>query len=166
MRILGGMAALMICLLWGWSKAWVLRTREDLMSAFSADIQALAAEMEYRPRDIRNMAEKLSAGRLGGFWQEFADGIADSQSAELSWQQAAEVYDGFAMLSREEYSLITEAGRSIGQRNTEDSVKSLKHWSSEAVRRADELREESRNKGAVYQKLGLLGGLAVMLLIV
>lgn len=166
MRILGGIAALMICLLLGWSKALVLRARESMLSAFSADIQALAAEMEYRPRDIRDMAIKLSAGQFRGFWKEFADGIVNTQSAELSWRDAAEKFDGFEMLNQEEYMLIIEAGRSIGQRNTQDSIKALKHWSKEIARRADELGEEYRNKGTVYQKLGLLGGLAVMLLIV
>ena len=79
---------------------------------------------------------------------------------------ATKKYDGFNMLSAEERAIITETGRSIGKLNQKDSVAAMRLRGEQAEQYARELSELIKNKGAVYQKLGLLGGLAVMLLIV
>ena len=92
--------------------------------------------------------------------------IPTASSAERAWEIAAKTCSDFDVLSAQELALITESGRSIGIMNAEDSAKMLKHWGEQAEKRAEELKEQSKCKGAVYQKLGLLGGLAAMLLIV
>ena len=92
--------------------------------------------------------------------------IPSASSAERAWEIAAKTCSDFDVLSAQELALITEAGRSIGIMNAEDSAKMLKHWGEQAEKLAEELKVQSKSKGAVYQKLGLLGGLAAMLLIV
>lgn len=166
MRIFGGIAALTICVLFGWSKAAAIRLREETMRCFSLDMKALAAEMEYCPREIGNMIRRLYGGKLGGFWQSFGEAIPCAESVEQAWRQTAVEYGGFGVLSRDEMETLLQAGSSIGRYTAEEGAKALKHWSGEAQRRADELHKQSLSKGAVYQKLGLLGGLAAMLLIV
>ncbi len=166
MRIMGGIAALMICVLWGNSKAAALRMRYDALHNFARDISALAAEMEYRPRDIRDMAQGLYSGELGDFWRGFTTNMEKHHSAEKAWIQASREHSGFDMLSSHERMLIAEAGRSIGKLNAKDSAKTLRHWGEQAEKCAQELSVQIKNKGAAYQKLGLLGGLAVMLLVV
>ncbi len=166
MRILGGMAALAICVLMGWSKAFAYKMREELMRAFSADIQAFAVEMEYRTRNIKDIAHGLIKGNLGEFWRLFSEGTENMQSAEQAWYSAVNGYDGFGILSCEERALITETGRLIGRQNMQDSIKSLKQRSAEAAKRTEEIKLECSSKGIICRRLGLLGGLAVMLLIV
>ena len=92
--------------------------------------------------------------------------ISSASSAERAWEIAAKTCSDFDVLSAQELALIAEAGRSIGIMNAEDSAKMLKHWSEQAEKYAADLRAQSKSKGMIYQKLGLLGGLAVMLLIV
>ena len=75
-------------------------------------------------------------------------------------------YDEFDVLSPQERMLITETGRSIGKQNLKDSVSSMKRRAEQAEQYAMELSELIKKKGTVYRKLGLLGGLAVMLLMV
>ena len=166
MRWAGSIAALMICVLFGKSKAAVLDIRYTIMHGFALDIRWLAAEMEYRPRDIKDMVRKLPQGPAAVFWQEFMLNIPSASSAERAWEIAAKTCGDFDVLSAQELALITEAGRSIGIMNAEDSAKMLKHWGEQAEKLAEELKVQSKSKGAVYQKLGLLGGLAAMLLIV
>ena len=166
MRWAGSIAALMICVLFGKSKAAVLDIRYRIMHGFALDIRWLAAEMEYRPRDIKDMVRKLPQGPAAVFWQEFMLNIPSASSAERAWEIAAKTCSDFDVLSAQELALITEAGRSIGIMNAEDSTKMLKHWGEQAEKLAEELKVQSKSKGAVYQKLGLLGGLAAMLLIV
>ena len=166
MRWAGSIAALMICVLFGKSKAAVLDIRYTIMHGFALDIRWLAAEMEYRPRDIKDMVRKLPQGPAAVFWQEFMLNIPSASSAERAWEIAAKTCSDFDVLSAQELTLITEAGRSIGIMNAEDSAKMLKHWGEQAEKYAEELKVQSKSKGAVYQKLGLLGGLAAMLLIV
>ena len=166
MRFIGSIAALLICVLFGKSKAAALDIRYRIMHNFALDMRSLAAEMEYRPRDIRDIALKLSAGALGGFWQEFMLTIPTASGVKQAWEEAAKTYSEFDVLSSQEKALIAESGRSIGIMNAVDSAKMLKHWGEQAEKRAEELKEQSKCKGAVYQKLGLLGGLAAMLLIV
>lgn len=166
MRWAGSIAALMICVLFGKSKAAVLDIRYTIMHGFALDIRWLAAEMEYRPRDIKDMVRKLQQGSAAVFWQEFMLNIPSASSAERAWEIAAKTCSDFDVLSAQELALITEAGRSIGIMNAEDSAKMLKHWGEQAEKLAEELKVQSKSKGAVYQKLGLLGGLAAMLLIV
>ena len=165
MGILGGTAAFMLCALWGISKGAMLSMREEIMRCFSMDMEALAAEMEYRPRNIRDTVEKLQGRRLWGFWSRLCDEIADSQGAEPAWRRAAEEYDGFKVLSDQEMQLIAEAGRAIGQRSMESSIKAMRRCADEAEERARELQKLSMKMGTVYRKLGLLGGLAALLLI-
>ena len=166
MRWAGSIAALMICVLFGKSKAAVLDIRYTIMHGFALDIRWLAAEMEYRPRDIKDMVRKLPQGPAAVFWQEFMLNIPSASSAERAWEIAAKTCSDFDVLSAQELALITEAGRSIGIMNAEDSAKMLIYWSEQAEKLAEELKVQSKSKGAVYQKLGLLGGLAAMLLIV
>ena len=166
MRLIGSIAALMICVLFGKSKAAALDIRYRIMHGFALDMRKLAAEMQYRPRDIKEMAQKLSEGAVGGFWREFILNILTASSAEQAWEEATKKYREFDVLSFQEKALITEAGRSIGIMNAMDSAKMLQHWGDQAEKCAEELKAQSKSKGAVYQKLGLLGGLAVMLLIV
>ena len=166
MRIMGGIAALMICVLWGNSKAGTLRMRHDVMQGFACDISALAADIDYRLRDIRDMTTELYSGELGDFWKALAVNMEKQHSLEQAWMQAVKENSRFEMLSSQERGLIAEAGRSMGKLNAKDSSKTLKHWSAQAEKCAEELSVQMKNKGTVYQKLGLLGGLAVMLLIV
>ena len=166
MRLIGSVAALMICVLIGKSKAAAFDIRRRIMHNFALDMRTLAAEMEYRPRDIKDMAQKLSAGALGGFWREFILNIDTALGAEQAWGHTAKTYGEFDVLSPQEITLIAEAGRSIGIMTAEDGAKMLKYWSDRAEKHAAELQAQSKSKGAVYQKLGLLGGLAVMLLMV
>lgn len=166
MKILGGMAALMICVLWGTNRAAVLAISQRIMKKFSGDICALADEMEYRPRDIRNIADKLSSGQLGGFWRIFANNIATAASGEQAWKQAMKAYAEFSVLGVRERMLIAEAGNAMGVPDLRGSVSALRHLGRRAEMYADELEEQRRSKGTMYQKLGLLCGLAVMLLIV
>lgn len=166
MRLMGGIAALIICVLFGKSKAAVLDMRQRIMHYFALDMQNLAAEMQYRPRDIRDMAHKLAEGNLGGFWQEFAANISTSSGVEQAWEYTAKTYREFDVLSSRETAIIAESGRAIGLMNAEDNVRMLKYRSEQAERQAAELQAQLISKGVVYQKLGLLGGLAVMLLIV
>ena len=166
MRWAGSIAALMICVLFGKSKAAALDIRYRIMHGFALDIRRLAAEMEYRPRDIKDMVQKLPQGPASGFWREFMLNIPTASSAEKAWGIAAKKCSDFDVLSAQELALIAEAGRSIGIMNAEDSAKMLKHWGEQAEKYAADLRAQSKSKGMIYQKLGLLGGLAVMLLIV
>lgn len=166
MRIMGGLAAFIICMLMGWGKASVFKMREDIMLAFSADIQALAVEMEYRPRNIKDMVCTFAQSSLNEFWRMFSDGIDASQSAELAWRHAVKEYTGFDALNNDERLLIAEAGRLMGRQNMQDCISSLKQRSIEAAKRAERINCECAGKGVIYRRLGLLGGLAVMLLIV
>ena len=166
MRLMGGIAALFICVLWGNGKARMLSMRYDVMLSFAGDMRAFAAELEYRPRDIRDITKIFYSGKLDGFWREFVRHMGGCCSAEQAWMTASEEYGGFSMLSVQERMLITETGRSIGKLNGKDSVLSMKRSAEQAEQYARELNQLIKNKGAVYQKLGLLGGLAVMLLIV
>lgn len=166
MRILGGVAAFMICVLWGTNRAAVLAISQKIMSRFSRDIYTLADEMEYRPQDIRNIADKLSSGQLGGFWRVFAENIPTSASGEQAWKQAMKAYAEFSVLGARERMLIAEAGGAMGVPDLRGSVSALRHLGRRAEMYADELEKQRRSKGTMYQKLGLLCGLAVMLLIV
>ncbi|MBQ3132282.1 MAG: stage III sporulation protein AB [Clostridia bacterium] len=166
MRLLGGIGALIICLLWGNSKARALSMRHDIMQCFAGDIRDFAAELEYRPQDIKDITKKLYTRELGAFWREFVRAMMDCGSAEQAWMKAVGKYDEFDVLSPQERMLITETGRSIGKQNLKDSVSSMKRRAEQAEQYAMELSELIKNKGTVYRKLGLLGGLAVMLLMV
>lgn len=166
MRIAAGMAALMLCILWGKSKAAVLYMRQKILHGFSEDILKLACEMDYRPRDMRIMAESLVSGETGDFWRSYISGMEGGSTAELAWREAVENYGGFSVLTHDERQLIGETGRSIGMLNAKDGTETLKHKAAQAEKRADELKVQLESKGAVYQKLGLLGGIAMLLAVV
>lgn len=166
MRILGGMAALAICLLLGMSRAATLNIRRRIMRTFSIDMRALADEMEYRPRDIGNMAQGMYEGGHGKFWREFAANISGAASGGQAWIQTARAQEGFSLLSTGERNLIEEAGSPVCGLDIEGSVRALRHLSERAEGQADELDRQNSSRGAMYQKLGLLSGLAVMLLII
>lgn len=166
MRLIGGIAVFAICLLIGQSKAAELIIRQDIMHNFAQDLQALAVEMEYRPREIKNIAEKLCSGKLEDFWREFSMKIAECLSAEQAWEKAAKSYKGFEVLKTQELMLVIETGRSMGMLNGQDGIKILRYRSEMAEKYAEELKEQSKSKGTAYQKLGILGGLAMILLMV
>ncbi|MBR5292839.1 MAG: stage III sporulation protein AB [Clostridia bacterium] len=165
MRLIGSIAALLLCILFGKSKAAELDMRQRIMHNFALDMRALAAEMQYRPRDIKDIAQMLSEGALGEFWREFMLNVSKGTGAEQAWEQAAKTCGEFHILSMQEMALIAESGRSIGIMNAEDNAKMLKDRSEQAETYAAELKTQSKSKGAIYQKLGMLGGLAIMLLI-
>jgi len=166
MRIAAGLAVMAAGAYMGYSRAYGLRRREYILRGFIADMEAVAMEVEYRPRELGDIAGRLTDGQLGEFWAGFLAQLGRCESAEEAWRAAAGEYPPFGLLSGTEREAVYSAGAGLGINAAGKQLQCVRLALAECRRLLEAVRAESEDKGGMYTKLGLLGGLAAALVII
>jgi len=147
-----------------------LALRQEVLRELQVALQLLETEIAYAasplPEALHRVAERTrpptrhlfaAAGRA-------LNGTCGTTAAE-AWNQGLAALARAAPLEAEDWAVLTDFGQGLGRGDREDQVKKLPLARSQ-LRQLEEAAAENRQRQAkVWQTLGLLGGLVLILLL-
>lgn len=155
--------------------AWVgfraegrLKRRYDTVRAMLANISALTMCMQYTARPLSELVQECKTDKTAVFWERFAEELNRNTVAvawPLAMRHARERDGGFMSLQQEELAMFEEYARGLGgsdrytqSKNAAMLEKRLDHVVSASL-------DTYSRKGRIYRSMGVLGGIAVAILL-
>lgn len=167
-KIIGGLLVVSVSGLAGWNVAKVYARRPVELRQFISALQVLETEITYvvtpLPEALSSVAEQLDAPAKN-FFEQVANELISNRgcSAREAWNNVLEHYYQESVLSRNDLSILRGLGNSIGISDREDQGKHL-HLATEQLKMALVKSEDAAAKNVkLWNYLGLLGGLIVVL---
>lgn len=110
-----------------------------------------------------DMSARL-AEPFGEFFSLTARYLQEETSLEEAWKQAEEAFKN-SSLTQEDLNLFRTLGRELGFLDVEMQLRTLELVEGQLVRRIKELEEQALSGCRMYQSLGILGALAVVIIL-
>ncbi|HEX2946440.1 MAG TPA: stage III sporulation protein SpoIIIAB [Clostridia bacterium] len=140
-----------------------LRELQTLLQMFENQISYLSdvlIEAFERVNRVANSETGLIFGRAAEIL-----GKGEAQSAANAWEQAVRQCIRRTALNREDEEVLVEFGKLLGSTDLEGQIKNIR-LTMEALRIQEKKAEESRSKNeTMYKSLGILGGIAVVIVL-
>ncbi|MBE5785713.1 MAG: hypothetical protein E7330_07955, partial [Clostridiales bacterium] len=169
MNVIFALLLLAVCTRIGHMKTEKLRKRRKTLAAMQNDIRRISERMALHPEPFPGLLSRFTPS-LETFWQVFLKVLSEDETVgalfEIAMRDAAKQGNGFELLSEAEWMIFADYGAglfapelSAQQENAALAVRRL----GEAV---DTLETEIKQKGRLFESLGLLSGLALALLVI
>lgn len=168
LKLIGGLLVISATGVAGWRVARGYARRPVELRQFMAALQVLETEITYvatpLPDAFSRLAEQVDQP-AAAFFRQVAGELRSSRgiSARDAWNQALAEYFPWSALSRSDLGILRGLGNSIGLSDREDQGKHLR-LAAEQLKMALAAAEDQAAKNVkLWNYLGLLGGLLVVL---
>lgn len=142
---------LAFCILLGYLAAGKYRARKKFYFDFSAFNERYMSELKYRRRAVKEVVGECAEGEF--------------RSAILRGLQGEELRPP-AYLTEEEQGFYTEYVGMLGKGDSRSQTDFFEHKRGEIEEKRKSAEAEAKSRGELYWKLGLLFGLAFIILII
>lgn len=167
-KLIGGLLIITASGLAGWKKAGLYSGRPRELQQLITALQLLETEITYvatpLPEALARAAEQMGApaaalfGRIAG---ELASG--SGKPARAAWSEALQWYYPRSSLDESDLSIIRGLGNSIGISDREDQGKHLRLAAEQLKAALAAAQESARKNVKMWNYVGLLGGLVIVL---
>jgi len=158
-----------ICCFVGFAKAKSLKRRLDVVEGFLLDIKQLSILMQYKRTPIASLVKELEGSALRPFWKAFLDRLTRGGPIADAWKAALdhmrESNSDFFYLADEEARVLGDFGDSLGTSDFTAQKANIEMALARLTAQAETLKREVSQKGKIYRSLGMLGGLAVAIVV-
>ena len=170
MRLLGALLVLLACGAAGMLLARSLALRRETLRELQVALQLLETEISFTatplPEALRRVAEKTRTPtrRLFATASQMlrsTPGAAVSQA----WDRGLGVLAAAAPLEERDLAVLSDLGQGLGQGDKADQIGKLELAKAQLRQLEEEASEESRRQARLWQTLGFLGGLALIILL-
>lgn len=169
MNVIAAMLLLIGCTALGYRKTEGLKKRKEILLSMRSDIRRISERMTVYPEPFSRLISRIEPA-TDILWNIFLDLLSADGSVstlfEKAIHEAAAQKNGFELLQKEEVAILTDFGTGLAsadltaqQENAALAVKRL----GEA---AETLELQIKEKGRLFESLGLLSGLALALLVI
>lgn len=153
----------------GYFKSVELRRKAETADALCQDISILMLKMEYSNLPLKQLVQQLDSMILIRFWQNFSAAL-DNNTVFFAWAEAIKKEQkqnpGFAALKAGDIVSITEFGKNLGITDIAAQKKNFNLFKQILEEKVKAYKSDSVTKGRMYRSIGLLGGLAVAIMMV
>lgn len=170
-KTLGAVFIVLSAFLLGEQQAARLRRRVAQLAEFRLALKLLAAEIGYTatplPLALRGITARLRRPDVVLFFQEAASALGEEgiPDAEAAWSKAAERARRKLELSGEDWAAVHRAAAGLGGLGRESQVKQLEMAELELARLMTEAAAGCREKEKMWRYLGVLSGMALVILL-
>ncbi len=169
MNVLYGVPIVFACVYLGRRKARAYSERRVLLEALHDDINRLLNSMEYAGLPLKRIISTLAPCKAEEFWDCLLNNMASSESLYNAYSNTAEQLSlrkkGFDKLTAEDKAVLNDFFASLGKGSI-DREKSNAALALERLQMLrDEARENEKKNSKLYSSLGLLLGLAFVLIL-
>ncbi len=150
-------------------QALLLRRRVAELEEFRLALRLLMAEIGYTatplPRALDILAARLRRKEVAAFFRAVKSRLGSGHDASLAWQQAAEAVRGELALTDVDVAVLLRAGAGLGGLGRENQVKQLELVDAQLAQLSEEARSGCGDREKMCRYLGVLGGIAIVILL-
>lgn len=150
--LLGGLI-IAFCTLLGWFASGKYRQRKSYFTQLASLNEKYLAELKYTRKPMKQFLSELP---LTGDFQKSSEEFLSGKTISLN----------FPYLKEDEKRMITEYFSMLGKGDSNSQNSYFSSKSNEITSKKQEAEKNSKEYGELYLKLGLLAGLAFVILIV
>ncbi|MDR1619238.1 MAG: stage III sporulation protein AB [Clostridiales bacterium] len=147
-----------------------LRLRQNTLKAMLASVNHISMRMEYTLEPLAALAHACKNDTTAVFFDAFAEKLKTEPNAHAAWADAMcyakSVDPGFASLHREESKAFEEYALVLGRSGYRQQHKNASLLQEQLALIVSKAQEENLKKGRLYKSLGVLGGIAVAILLI
>jgi len=170
MKYIIALGAFICCSLLGYSKANALRQRFALLTDLSTNIGRMAENVKMLKMTVPNLLKNLEKSETGILFsmlaEEFEMGVIGNEAWERAYHNAKKRSAKINYLLKPELNLLCELTATLGKLEGESQYIHMSHIQNkmeDLIKRAD---QDLCSKSKVYLQIGILGGVAFVLLII
>jgi stage III sporulation protein AB len=154
----------------GWIYGLNLRRREKQLGEFIQFFQWLSTEVQYSALPLPEAYAKI-AGRLKGetaglveCCREFLES-AHGMTGDEAWQESINAKRERFSLNEEDWSVLVDFGRTLGNTDREHQVKAITQTTNRLELRQQEAKINADKNERIYRYMGVAAGAIVVLFI-
>ena len=169
MRYILAVMALTVCAYIGHHKSARIDKRRKLLEILHADINEVNDLMEYRRDSVAKIVERMSARDKTGLWKTLSERLNENDTLANLWAEALEELSkrgSLSPLSVEELDMLREFGMFWGMSDAQTQRANILHTLKRIEACIAALNDEYARTGKMYKSLGILGGLAMAIMII
>ncbi len=169
MNIILALMLLAGCTALGYRKTERLRKRKKTLLSMQADIRRLSERMALYPEPFSKMLSRIDPV-TDEFWLIFQSALCADEAVgilfEKAMHEASEQKNGFELLSDEETAILRDFGSMLHVPELASQQENALLAVSRLGAAAEALETQIKQKGRLFESLGLLSGLALALLVI
>ncbi|NLZ92598.1 MAG: hypothetical protein GX922_01070 [Firmicutes bacterium] len=168
---LGAVLIVTATMIWGNFQAEKLRARTRQLEEFRLALRLLAAEIGYTatplPRALAQVAERLTQREVRNFFTLTCQELQQSTSidAATAWLKAARLIRHRLNLTPRDWTILSRGAAGLGTLGREDQLKQLAAAEAQLASHAADAAENCANGEKMWRYLGVLSGMAVVILL-
>ncbi len=171
LKVAGAVLAVAFSVMMGAAAGRELGERKTLLKDFYKGLLMLHQEIDYMKTPLEEAMQKT--GTVLGepfscfFWETGVQLEKLPGTPFFSvWQEMADWYLGSVSLLKEDRELILQVGRQIGMLEAGEDCGFLKVYEQRTKQLLDEAEQEYGQKAKLYWRLGILGGIFLVVLLI
>ncbi|MBS4023712.1 MAG: stage III sporulation protein AB [Dethiobacter sp.] len=156
----------------GNSQAQRLRRRVAELEEFRLALRLLMAEIGYTatplPKAMDILSARLRRVEVGAFFRAVKKNLAaggQGSDASMAWMEGAVSVKKELALTEEDMAVLVRAGAGLGGLGREEQVRQLELVDAQLAQLAAEAAHGCRDREKMWRYLGVLGGVAVVILL-
>lgn len=168
-KYLGICMAAVACVALGFNMSSDIRRRIIQLRSLQCALRMLKGEMEYAVSSLDEAFDRIS-DRLEPPFSDFFHTLAyelkelEFQNFEEIWEKQVRVLTKTSCLREEDFKLLDELGKQLGYLDLNMQIRTIDSIYIQLEERLKQLVEESNISCKLYQSLGVLGALSVVLI--
>lgn len=140
-----------------------LKSRLVLLEAFVHSLSRLQSEIAYTATPLMQAVQSL--GALEPFWSAFADALKKGESTAQSWLRAEKTIP-IAMLGEKVQQELRKFAQRLGKSTRAEEMTNFARVQELLKIEIASARNELLKKGRMYKGIGVLSGLALVIVLI
>lgn len=168
LKIIGSIIVLISCSLWGFSRAKAfakrpgeLKTLQSLLQIFENEISFLSNVLE----DAFTRVYKSTDSCVALFFKAAILNLRAGMCADEAWTKAVKDNMDKTSLNSEDENIIISFGKMLGSSDLEGQIKNIRLTINQLKIQEQKAEELKAKNESMYKNLGVLGGLAIIILL-
>lgn len=168
---LGAALIIVATMIWGNFQAAKLRARTRQLEEFRLVLRLLAAEIGYTatplPRALAQVAERLTLQEVQSFLTVTCQQLQQSTNidAATAWLKAVRLVQHRFQLTPRDWTVLSRGAAGLGTLGRDDQLKQLSAAEVQLAAQAADAAENCTNGEKMWRYLGVLSGMAVVILL-
>jgi len=170
-KVTGSIIVILSCTFLGFVLSSDVRKRPQQLRELQSMLQMFENQISYLSDVITEAFERIcrvSSSETGIFFRSTIDILNEEKSISASeaWQRAVTENIGKTALTKEDAEVLLDFGKMLGSSDLEGQIKNIRLTQTKLGIQEKKAEESRRRNERMYQSLGILGGIAVVIALI
>ncbi|HEY8348579.1 MAG TPA: stage III sporulation protein SpoIIIAB [Clostridiales bacterium] len=170
LKVLGSIIVLLSSSFLGYIMSRDCSKRPQQLRSLQNLLQMFENQISYSSDVLAEAFERISraGGETGIFFRTTVDLLKNGSAANASeaWEKAVKKCIGRTALKREDEQILLSFGKSLGSTDLEGQIKNIRLALGQLALQVEKAEENRKKNESMYKSLGILGGLALVIILI